>query len=245
MKKASFFQQLEQLRSHLPPDETSSTGNKGKRGKTPNGPITAALRVSMAFRYFAGGDPLDIANVHSVGDDAPLKSVWLVVDAIHKLDRLKIKFPVCHREQLKIARGFKAKSAINIDCCVGAIDGILIWIHKPSDDFLKEFKVSPAKFFSGRKGKFGLNMQAFLYDADGGFLDVYIGCPGSALDYYSFDGSPLKKLIEVPGLLYPGLCLFGDNAYLTAPYMLTGFRNVSKELDTCKDGFNFYQSQHR
>lgn len=28
MKKASFFQQLEQLRLHLPPDETSSTGNK-------------------------------------------------------------------------------------------------------------------------------------------------------------------------------------------------------------------------
>jgi hypothetical protein len=244
MKKASFFQQLEQLRLHLPPDETSSTGNKRKRGKTPNGPITAALRVSMAFRYFAGGDPLDIASVHCVGDDAPLKSVWLVVDAIHKLDGLKIKFPVSHREQLKIAAGFKAKSAINIDCCVGAIDGILIWIHKPSDDFLKEFKVGPAKFFSGRKGKFGLNMQA-VCDADGRFLDVYIGCPGSASDYYSFDGSPLKKLIEVPSFLYPGLCLFGDNAYLNAPYMLTGFRNVSKETDICKDGFNFYQSQVR
>ena len=126
MKKASFFQQLEQLCRHLPPDKTSSTGNKLKRGKIPNGPITAALCVSMAFRYFAGVDPLDISNVHSVGDDAPLKSVWLVVDAIHKLDGLKIKFPVSHREQLKISRGFKEKSAINIDCCVGAIDGILI-----------------------------------------------------------------------------------------------------------------------
>ena len=26
---------------------------------------------------------------------------------------------------------FKEKSEIGIDCCIEAIDGILIWIHKP------------------------------------------------------------------------------------------------------------------
>jgi hypothetical protein len=147
-------------------------------------------------------------------------------------------------EQVKIARGFKAKSSINIDSCVGVIDGILIWIHKPDKESLEKFGVGPAKFFSGRKGKFGLNMQA-VCDADGRFLNVYIGCPGSASDYYSFEGSPLKKMIEQPGFFYPGLCLFGDNAYLNTPYMLTPFRNVSKETDPNKDGFNFYQSQVR
>ena len=244
MKKASFFQLLDLVGDHLPPDETSLTGNKHKRGRTPNGPITRALRLSMALRYFAGGDPLDIADRHMVGDGEPLRSVWFVVDAIHAVDGLKIKFPTSHREQVKIARGFKAKSAINIDSCVGAIDGILIWIHKPSEAFLEKFKVGPAKFFSGRKGKFGLNMQA-VCDADGRFLDVYIGCPGSASDYYAFQGSPLRKLIEQPGFFYPGLCLFGDNAYLNTPYMLTGFRNVSMQTEVYKDGFNYYQSQVR
>ena len=235
LKKSSFFNLLEIIGDYLTP----ACSHKRKRGKTPNGPITHPLRLSMAIRYFAGGDPLDIADVHKVGDDQPLINVWHVVNAINAVRDLKIKFPSSHREQVKIARGFKAKSSINIDNCVGAIDGILIWIHKPDKDSLERFGVGPAKFFSGRKGKFGLNMQA-VCDADGRFLDVYIGCPGSASDYYSFDGSPLKKLIEEPGF-----CLFGDNAYLNTPYMLTPFRNVSKETDPNKDGFNFYQSQVR
>jgi hypothetical protein len=30
--------------------------------------------------------------------------MWFLVDAIHVVDGLKIKFPMCHREQVKIAR---------------------------------------------------------------------------------------------------------------------------------------------
>ena len=242
MKKSSFFELLELLADHLPPDDSGA--NKRKRGKTPNGPITQALRLSMALRYFAGGDPLDIADRHMVGETEPLRSVWLIVEAIHEVPSLQIQFPASHEKQMQIAQGFKARSAIGIDSCVGAIDGILIWIHKPSAAFLKKFKVGPAKFFCGRKSKFGLNMQA-VCDADGRFLDVYIGCPGSASDYYAFHGSPLRKTLEKDGFLSPGLCLFGDNAYLNSPYMLTGFRNVSKNSEVYKDGFNFYQSQLR
>jgi DDE superfamily endonuclease len=196
----------------------------------------------MAIWYFAGGDPLDIADVHMVGEDQPLINVWHVVNAINAVRDLNIKFPSSsHQEQVNIAWGSKAKSTINIDSCVVAMDGILIWIHKPTKAFLDKFRVGPAKFFSGRKGKYGLNMQA-VCDANGRCLDVYIGCPGSASDYYSFDGSPLKKMIEQPGLLYPGLCsLFGDNAYLNTPYLLTPLWKVSKETtDPKKDGFNFY-----
>jgi hypothetical protein len=94
MKKDSFFQLLDLVDDHLPPDETSSTGKKRKRGKTPNGPITHALRLSMVLHYFAGGDTLDIADRHMVGDGEPLRSVWFVVDAIHAVDGLKIKFPM-------------------------------------------------------------------------------------------------------------------------------------------------------
>lgn len=241
MGQDHFFQLLTHLKVYLPPDEVEQ---KRKRGKTPNGPITHALRLSMALRYFAGGDPLDICERHLVGEGEVLRSVWLIVDALHKVDAFKIVFPTSHSDQLVIADGFKAKLSIGIDNCVGAIDGILIWTHKPSNAFLEEFGVGPAKFFCGRKGKFGLNMQA-VCDANGRFLDVYIGCPGAASDYYSFSDSPLKKKLENEGFLYPGLCLFGDNAYLNTPYMLTGFRNVSKQSDIFKDAFNFYQSQVR
>jgi hypothetical protein len=66
-------------------------------------------------------------------------------------------------------------------------------------------------------------MQATC-DADRKFLDVEIKFPGAASDYYAFDESALKQKLERPGFLRPGLCLFGDNAYVQTPYMCTGGR---------------------
>ena len=37
-----------------------------KRGSTPNGTICNSVRLAMALRYFAGGDPLDICCVYKV-----------------------------------------------------------------------------------------------------------------------------------------------------------------------------------
>jgi hypothetical protein len=127
MTKEAFWTLLDIIERHLP-----STGEKRKRGAVPNGPITKAARLSMALRIFAGGDSLDIAEVHGVGDDEPLTSVWDVVDAIHKSSELDIKFPETHMAQMESMLGFKSKSTIDIDCCLGAIDGILIWMNKPT-----------------------------------------------------------------------------------------------------------------
>jgi hypothetical protein len=44
------------------------------------------------------------------------------------------------------------------------------------------------------------------------------------------------------GLLAPGLCIFGDNAYLNTPCMATPYAAVSGET---KDSYNFYHSQLR
>ena len=119
MNKISFFRLLDILSDHLP-----VTGEKRKRGTVPNGPITKCARLSMALRYCAGGDPLDIADIHGVGQGEVLSSVWGVVDAIHLSPELDIKFPEDHVAQTEVAEGFKAKSTIGINCCVGAIDGI-------------------------------------------------------------------------------------------------------------------------
>ena len=211
------------------------------RGATTNGPITHASRLSMSLRYFAGGDPLDISCIHGVKDSEVLDSVWDIVDAIHKLSQLDIVFPESHLQQLEISRGFKAKSSIRINNCVGAIDGILIWINKPSIVDEQAIRFGPAKFFCGRKKKFGLNMQATC-DVNRMFLDVEIKFPGTACDYYAFNESALKQKLERKGFLHPGLCLFGDNAYVQTPYMCTPFRNVTSGD---KDAYNFFQSQVR
>ncbi|KAL3780142.1 hypothetical protein ACHAWO_008202 [Cyclotella atomus] len=88
MTKAGFWTLLDIIEKHLP-----STGEKRTRGAVPNGPISKAAGLSMALHFFAGGDSLDIAEVHGVGDDEPMSTVWDVVDAIHKAPELNISFP--------------------------------------------------------------------------------------------------------------------------------------------------------
>jgi DDE superfamily endonuclease len=130
------------------------------------------------------------------------------VDAVNKCPDLAFGFPRCHEKQKQLALAFKAKSAAAIDCCVGATDGMLLWIERPTNVDCDRAECGPKKFFCGRKHKFGLNMQATC-DADGMFLDVSIAHPASTSDFLAFSTSSLQKKIETPGFLAPGLCIFG------------------------------------
>jgi hypothetical protein len=217
-------------------------GNKKrKRGATPNGDISKDTRLAMALRYFAGGDPYDIGQSHGVHSYEVKSSVWDVVDAVHATASLNIHFPEDHQQQLEIAEGFKRKSVIDLDNCVGAIDGILVWIHKPSKKDMKDNGFGEMKCFCGRKKKYGLNMQGTC-DSRGRFLDVEIGFPGASSDFFAFTHSKLREKVGAPGFLYPGLCLFGDNAYVNTRYMITPWRGVS---GGAKDAFNFFHSSLR
>lgn len=61
----------------------------------------------------------------------------------------------------KVAREFAKKSNIIIFGCIGATDGWIVTIKKPST-FKDLFKMSdPASYFS-RKGFFGINVQAIV-----------------------------------------------------------------------------------
>ena len=236
MDKQSFQELLDILSSQLP-----STGEGRMKGAVPNGPISHRSRLSMALRYFAGGDPLDIAWIHRVGDGEPLRSVWYVVDAIHATKSFNITFPQCHDDQLKVAAGFKKKSRVKFDNCAGAIDGMLVWIHKPTRKDMTRQGFGEMKCYCGRKKKFGLNMQA-ICDSMGNFLDIEIAFPGAASDYFAFHYSKIRKKLEIDGFLYPGLALYGDNAYTNTPYMVTPFRSVTTGP---KDAFNYFHSQLR
>ena len=109
-----------------------------KNGGTPNGPITSSARLSMALRWFAGGEPADIMQTHGVGYDEVYNSVWLVVDVVNKCEALQIRFPDDHASQQLVASGFKSKSKVNFSNCVGCIDGMLVWINKPSQRSLDQ-----------------------------------------------------------------------------------------------------------
>jgi hypothetical protein len=112
----------------------------------PNGPITPSDRLACALRYFAGGSPYDIITSYCIGYADMITSVWYVVDAINAYSKFQISYPADHEEQRAIAEDFRRKSAANFDCCAGAIDGILVWIHKPSQEECTRAGCSDGKF---------------------------------------------------------------------------------------------------
>jgi hypothetical protein len=204
----------------------------------PNGPITPSVCLACALCYFAGGSPYDIMTSYCIGYPDMMYSAWYVVDAINEHSEFRISYPADHEQQRAIAESFRRKSAANFECCAGAMDGILVWIHKPSADKCAKAGCSETKFFCGRKHKFELNCQA-VCDSRGKFLEVSIVYPGSTSDCLAFEGMSLFSRLE-SGLLAPGLCLFGDNAYLNSIYMATPYPAAS---GGSKDAYNFYHSQ--
>ena len=58
-----------------------------------------------------------------------------------------------------IANEFSHRSKAGFHNCIGCIDGMLVWTEKPSKKQCMEVGVDNGKFYCGRKGKFGLNLQ--------------------------------------------------------------------------------------
>ena len=225
-------------------------GRKGSKGgyyKLPpihNGAISTSVRLALALRYFAGGSPYDLMAKYGVSHTSVFDSVWIVVEAIKNVSDFDIEYPSSHDEQRRIAKEFKQKSQAEFDNCAGAIDGILIWTHKPSEKDCIRSKVDHKKFMCGRKNKFGLNCQA-VCDVRGRFLDISITYGGSSSDCLAFENSNLYKRL-MDGILLDGLVIFGDNAYLNSSFMATPYPNVAAratEMHKSQDSYNFYHSQ--
>ena len=205
-----------------------------------NGHITKSVRLACAIRYFAGGSPYDIMCKYGVSHTEIFRSAWFVIDAVNQITAFNIEYPSSHEEQMKIANQFQQKSAAGFDTCAGAIDGLLIWINRPTIEDSESSGVGITKYLCARKGKFGLNCQA-VCDALNRFIDISITYPGSTSDCLAFEGSSLYSRLE-NNLLHPTLCLFGDNAYINSTYMATPF---SGGVGGSKDAYNFYHSQLR
>lgn len=236
----SFRKLLQLIEPHL--DESSISQSRKKRGKVKsakNGVISSEIRLSVALRYFSGGGSDDVSLAHGMSHSEVCKSVWLVVDAANKCDELKMSYPADHDEQRKIASGFKERSEAGFDCCCGCIDGMLLWIEKPSERDCVQSDAGAKKFYCGRKHKCGLNLQATC-DSECRFLDVAIGHPATTSDCLAHSASSLFHKVETEGFLAEGLCLFGDSAHVNSTTMATPFKAVRSGP---KDDYNFCQSQ--
>ena len=121
--------------------------------------IDSKIRLSVAIRFFAGADPLDLFAWHGISLVSVYVSIWGVIDAINAFQMMHIRFPD-HKEQEEIAQGFYEKSKAGFSCVIGAIDELLIWIRMPSLSICRFVNCGQSSFLCSRKAKFGLNMQA-------------------------------------------------------------------------------------
>ena len=107
MKKASFFKLHTKLESEL--KKIFIDPNTTRNPTNSNYTISTENRLSMALRFFAGGDPYDILLVHHVSYKSVYLLVWGVVDAINNTKEFEIQFP-SHKDQEEIAKGFRMRS---------------------------------------------------------------------------------------------------------------------------------------
>jgi DDE superfamily endonuclease len=180
-------------------------------------------------------------STYQIGHTEFFKSIWSVVKAINDFDGFRFSYPTSHEKQHEIAAGFEKVSGAGFNCCSGAIYGILIWITKPSTEQCERVGCSDAKFFCARKHKFGMNCQA-ICDVRGCFWELSIMYPGPTSDCLAFEGMTLFVTKLENGILAPGLCLFGDNAYINCFFLATPFSGTA---GGSKDAYNFYHSQLR
>ena len=174
-------------------------------------------------------------------------AVWGIVDVVNNSPLLKITFPT-HEEQEEIALGFSTMSGADFDKVILALDGILIWIQKPSK---REARANGGcgdkTFLCGRKCKFGVNMQA-LCDHLLRFRWVDINWPGATADYMAWVTSDLYAKIKSTkdngesSVIKKGYTIVGDNAYVKSTYMAIPFKGTRTHA---QDAYNFYQSQLR
>ena len=109
-------------------------GGRGGNYKPPpvrNGPVSTSVRLACALRYFAGGSPYHIMAKYGISHASLFESIWAVVEAVNSCEEFSIEYPASETAQLKIAHEFENVKFHN---CGGAIDGILIWILKPSEE---------------------------------------------------------------------------------------------------------------
>ena len=218
-------------------------GGGTRNPKTSKYLIDTKICLSVALRYFSGGDPLDLFGWHGISIVSVFVSVWGVIDAVNNTDALAFSFPNAD-EQRENAKGFLAMSGASFSNVIGTIDGILIWTRTPSLAICDLIECGQSKFVCSRKDKSGLNMQA-ICDHRLRFVWIDINWPGSSSDYMAWITSSLYAALEnneVTKIILKGMTLLGDNAYIKKMFMAVPLKGVQSGY--C-DAYNFYQSQLR
>ena len=124
--------------------------------------ISGEAKLAITLRLLAGGSYLDLSLLYETGPSYAydifhdVVENWILDDRLIKINGIEY---VSDEDRLeKVALHFARHSKGLLSGCIGAIDGWIVKIKKPT---LRDGITNPGSFFS-RKGYFGLNVVAIV-----------------------------------------------------------------------------------
>jgi len=187
---------------------------------------------------------LDLAILFETGFSYPYEifhdviNNWILDDKLVKINGIEY---CCDDERMKeVALQFARSSNGVLNGCIGALDGWIVKILRPSN----RDRVRNPKSFYSRKGFFGINVQAIV-DKKKRILFRSILSRGAEHDSTAFKSTSLYSwlLRHSNRIARKGFYFIGDSAYLLKSFLLTPYDNVMH--GTPEDNFNFFQSSSR
>ena len=130
---------------------------------TSGGYISGEVKLAIAIRMLAGGSALDLAVIFDVSV-SHCKSIF--IDVLHNwiiksnIGNINMKRYLNDEVELdRVSNGFSQRSNGILTGAIGAIDGWLVKIQRPSEK--RDLISNPSSFFS-RKGFYALNVQIIV-----------------------------------------------------------------------------------
>jgi hypothetical protein len=226
----SFNHLLDLLRPHL-----ELSGKKKTMSVVGNFGIVVApeVKLAIALRYLAGGDPLDLKLIYHVSKKYVYDCVYLVIDAINAT--LSINFPLTDVGKLKeLEADFRAASRGGCwEGQVGAIDGVHFAMRAPS----KKDVPDPMKYFVARKDEYAILCIA-VCDAHRRFTSYDISKSATTHDSLAWEASDLGARVAHGELPEP-FFINADSAFTLSNSIIT------PSGDPALDAFDYHQSSNR
>ena len=208
------------------------------------GMLSGEMKLALSLHVLGGGTYMDLALIFDISFNHAHKivthviSTWLVHKDFRPING--IEFCWDDARMSEVALQFSEASNGVINGCIGALDGWVVKIQKPS---LKDGIRNPQSFYS-RKGYYALNVQAIV-DKKKRILFQSIRSRGAEHDSTAFKNSSLHKwlMLNWRALARKGFHFIGDSAYSIKSFLITPYDNAMH--GTAEDNFNFFHSSSR
>ena len=212
---------------------------------TSGGYISGEVKLAITLRMMAGGDALDLGALFDISSSYCrdifnyVLEYWIVKPNLGGMD---IKAYLSnHNEMKRVSNGFARRSNGVLTGAIGAIDGWLVKIVRPS---YRVDKIKNVVGFFSRKGFYALNVQCMV-DHDKKVLWASFNNRGCSHDSSVFRNTMLYETLKDKSsdLYLRKFFILGDSAYAIESFIIPPYDSPGK--CTPEDDFNFYHSSAR